>query len=113
MIKNNLVLVGLVAAGALAGLGVTASATDNPHAMSVLDEARQTLDDSLHDKVDTLLKTDMGLVGSEFNVVAKSGVVTLAGTVPDEHALRRAIDLASGVHGVREVRNSLEIGHPK
>jgi osmotically-inducible protein OsmY len=33
--------------------------------------------------------------------------------VPDEHALRRALDLASGVRGVREVRNAMEVDVPK
>jgi osmotically-inducible protein OsmY len=40
-------------------------------------------------------------------------VVILSGGVPDEHSLHRAIDLASSVKGVREVRNELEIEFPK
>jgi hyperosmotically inducible protein len=45
--------------------------------------------------------------------VSKAAVVTVAGSVPDEHALRRALDLASGVRGVREVRNAMEVDLPK
>jgi len=70
-------------------------------------------DTALGDRVETLLRTDIGLAGSRIRVVSRAAVITVAGTVPDEHALRRALDLASGVRGVREVRNALEVELPK
>jgi osmotically-inducible protein OsmY len=40
-------------------------------------------------------------------------VVTVGGTVPDENSLRRALDLASSVRGVREIRNGMVVEFPK
>lgn len=113
MIKGDIALAFLVVAATLFGLGLTAYATDNQQTIAALNVAGETLDEALHDKVETLLRTDVGLAGSKFHVQAKTGVVTLGGTVPDEHSLRRALDLASSVRGVREVRNALEIDFPK
>lgn len=94
-----------------AGLGLRAFAIDNPQAASTV--ASEPSDSALSERVETLLRTDLGLTGSQFRVQTKGGVVTLAGSVPDEHALRRALDLASGVKGVREVRNSMTVDLPK
>lgn len=113
MIKNNLAIAGLVAITTLGGIGLTAFATDNPTTIAAVGAAGETLDHVLNDKVETLLRTDIGLAGSQFRVLARSGVVVVGGTVPDEHSLRRALDLASGVRGVREVRNAMEIDSPK
>ncbi len=113
MIKRSLVLAGLVLAIVVGSLGLTAFATDNPPSIAALGAAGDVLDSTLHDKVETLLRTDVGLAGSQFRVNARTGVVTVGGTVPDEHSLRRALDLASGVRGVREVRNAMEIEAPK
>lgn len=97
--------------GLLAGLGFTALATDNPQAAAL--SAGEVPDATLNDRVETLLRTDIGLAGGQFRVQTKSGIVTLAGSVPDEHALRRALDLASSVKGVREIRNSMVVESPK
>jgi len=102
-----------VAAIMLAGVGFTAFATDNPQAAAAMGAAGEAVDAALNDRVETLLKTDVGLVGSRLTAATRGGVVTLAGTVPDEHALRRALDMASGVKGVREVRSTLTIDPPK
>lgn len=51
-----------------------------------------------------------GISGSEFiRIVAKDGVVTLGGTVPTTQAGARAIDVARGVAGVREVVSELSV----
>ena len=113
MIKRNLMQVAFLLAATLAGLGLTASATGNPPAMPALVEAGRTLDAALNDKVETLLRTDVGLAGSRFRVATSAGVVSVGGTVPDEHSLRRALDLVSEVRGVREVRNAMEVDLPK
>jgi len=70
-------------------------------------------DATLNDKVETLLRTDIGLAGSQFRVQTKAGGVTLGGNVPDEHSLRRALDLVSSVKGVREIRNGMVVDAPK
>lgn len=112
MMKRNLAMVSLLAATILASLGVTASAIENPQAVSTA-VASDALDATLNDKVETLLRTDVGLAGSQLRVQGHAGVIIVGGTVPDEHSLRRALDLASSVRGVREVRNEMEIAVPK
>lgn len=101
----------VLAAALFAGLGLKAFAVDNPQAATAV--AVEPPDSALGERVETLLRTDPGLSGGQFRVQAKGGVVTLAGSVPDEHALRRALDLASGVKGVREVRNGMSVDLPK
>jgi len=113
MSNRTLAVLSLLTTTTFGGLGLTAFATDNPPTIAAVTTAGDTLDSALHDKVETLLRTDVGLAGSLFRVQAKGGVVTLGGSVPDEHSLRRALDLVSGVHGVREVRNTMEIESPK
>ncbi|MBS1159830.1 MAG: hypothetical protein H6R15_2249 [Proteobacteria bacterium] len=113
MSKPKLVIAAGLAAVLLGSLGVTAFATDSPQVIAAVGIAGETLDSGLSDRVETLLRTDIGLVGSRFRVHSKSGIVTLGGSVPDEHSLRRALDLASSVHGVREVLNALEIDSAK
>jgi hyperosmotically inducible protein len=98
----------------ISGIGLTAYAIDHPNrpTSSTLG-ATQNNDAALNDRIETLLRTDIGLAGSRFRIQTRGGVVILGGGVPDEHSLHRAIDLASSVKGVREVRNELEIEFPK
>ena len=113
MLKRKLMIVCITAAATLAGLGLSAFATDDPQVLAAMIANTQAKDMALNDRVETLLRTDIGLAGSHLRVVTKSSVVTVGGSVPDEHALRRALDLASNVHGVREVRNAMEVDLPK
>ncbi|WP_295008476.1 BON domain-containing protein [uncultured Dechloromonas sp.] len=113
MLKSNVFAAALVAAATFAGLGLSSAATDDPQVLAAVVANNEAQDSALGDRVETLLRTDIGLAGSKIRVSAKSAVITVAGTVPDEHALRRALDLASGVRGVREVRNAMEVDVPK
>ena len=110
MTPRNLVPVLIVAASLSVGLGLTASAIENPQTVA---SAGESFDAALSDKVETLLRTDIGLAGSRFRVHTSAGVVTVGGTVPDETSLRRALDLASSVRGVREIRNGMAVEFPK
>ncbi len=110
MIQRNLVPVLIVAASLSVGLGLTAFAIENSQAVASTGES---LDAALNDKVETLLRTDIGLAGSRFRVHTSAGVVTVGGTVPDENSLRRALDLTSSVKGVREIRNGMAVEFPK
>lgn len=103
MITRQVAIGGLLAISLLAGLGLSAFATDDT----------QVSDAVLAEKVETLLHDDVGLAGSQFRVQNESGVIILGGTVPNEYSLRRALDLVSGVRDVREIRNELEIDFPK
>lgn len=113
MFKRHLMVASITAAATFAGLGLSAFATDDPQLLAAMVANTEAQDAALTDKVETLLRTDIGLAGSQFRILAKSAVVTVGGSVPDEHALRRALDLASGVRGVREVRNAMEVDLPK
>ena len=109
MTQRTLVPVFIIAITLFAELGLTAFAIDNPQGPA----AAEALDASLNDRVETLLRTDIGFAGARFRVHTDGGVVTVGGSVPDEHSLRRALDLASGVQGVREIRNGMVIDYPK
>jgi len=113
MISRNFAGASLVAAILLGGLGLSACAMENPEATFAVAVAGDALDAALNERVENLLRTDVGLAGAQFRIHGKSGVVTIGGTVPDEHSLRRALDLASGVRGVRELRNEMELAPPK
>ena len=113
MLKSNFFVAALVAAATFVGLGLSSAATDDPQVLAAMVANNEAQDAALGDRVETLLRTDIGLTGSKIRVFSKAAVITVAGTVPDEHALRRALDLASGVRGVREVRNAMEVDGPK
>lgn len=113
MLKSNIYVVALVAAATFAGLGLSSAATDDPQVLAAMVANNEAQDAALGERVETLLRTDIGLAGSKIRAFSNAAVITVAGTVPDEHALRRALDLASGVRGVREVRNAMEVYVPK
>ena len=113
MFSRNFPVLLLILAVMLGSIGVRVSASGSPPAMAAIGVASEILDQGLQDRVETLLRTDVGLVGARFRVRSENAVVVLAGTVPDEQALHRAMELASGIKGVREVRNAMEIDDPK
>ncbi|MCG2577382.1 BON domain-containing protein [Dechloromonas sp. XY25] len=113
MLKPNFLVASLITVATFVGLGLSAFATDDPQVLAAVVANNEAQDAALGDRVETLLRTDIGLTGSRIRVSSKAAVVTVAGVVPDEHALRRALDLASGVRGVREVRNAMEVDLPK
>lgn len=94
----------------LVGATLPSFATDHPATSGTVSAEKEGADSALTDRVETLLRSDIGLVGSLLRVQSRDGVVTVRGKVPDESAMRRALDLASSLRGVREVRNGLEIG---
>jgi osmotically-inducible protein OsmY len=113
LIRQNLSIGAFLGAMLLSGLGLAAFATDNSQPVAGVSVPGYAPDSVLADKAETLLRTDVGLAGSRFRVQGKSDVLTIAGTVPDEYAQRRALDQVSEMRGVREVRNALEIDAPK
>ncbi len=110
MIKRNLVPIIAVAISLFAGIGLTAFAIDSPQAST---PTTDSLDVTLNERIETLLRTDIARAGGQFRTQTRAGVVTLVGTVPDEQSLRRALDLASSVKGVREIRNGMVVEAPK
>ncbi|WP_153147310.1 BON domain-containing protein [Dechloromonas sp. H13] len=110
MSKRYSAAIALFAVSLSGGIGLTAFAIDNPQGMAATVEAP---DATLNERIETLLRTDIGLAGGQFRVNTRAGVVTIGGTVPDENALRRALDLASSVKGVREIRSGMVVDAPK
>ena len=112
MRQSRLFLVAMLVLLTVTGATLTAFATDHPAATVAANPEREGADPVLTERVETLLRSDIGLAGSPLRVQSRDGVVTVRGQVPDERAMRRALDLASGLRGVREVRNGMEIGLP-
>lgn len=113
MLKRNLMISLMMAAATFAGLGLSAYATDDSGRVRAEIAATESRGAALADQVETLLRTDIGLAGSRLRVLGHAEVITIAGTVPDEYALRRVMDIASSVRGVREVRNQMAVESPK
>lgn len=68
------------------------------------------LDDStVTAKVKTALIKDVGLKGITISVQTYKGQVILSGFVDSEQQLQRAVEIASGISGVRSVKNSLVV----
>lgn len=112
MLQSRLTLAAMLAVLAVAGATLTAFATDHHTVTMAANLEKEGADPALTDRIEILLRSDIGLAGSRLRVLVRDGVVTVRGQVPDEHAMRRALDLASGLRGVREVRNGMEIGVP-
>src|SRR5690606_9719058 len=64
-------------------------------------------DDRIQEDVNDRLTADVWLDASEIEVNVAEGEVTLAGTVDDRAAKRRAEDCADSISGVRHVQNNL------
>lgn len=112
MQQSRVTLAAILVVLTVTGATLTAFATDQHTPTAAANPDREGADPALTDRVETLLRSDIGLAGSRLRVLVRDGVVTVRGKVPDEHAMRRALDLASGLRGVREVRNGMEIGVP-
>ena len=75
--------------------------TDDRSAGTQLDDAAIT------SKVKSKLLADDHVKGLDVNVDTFEGVVTLHGHVQDDATRRRAVEIARGVKGVRDVRDNL------
>jgi osmotically-inducible protein OsmY len=85
----------------LAVLPVAAACTQRP--AGFIDDATLTV------QVKTALLNDpmIGAMGIEVDV--DHGIVTLSGHVPAEDDVRRAVELAGGVAGVRDVTTTIQL----
>ena len=63
MLKRNLLVASLFAIATFVGLGLSAFATDDPKAQAAVVASAEALDTALAEKVETLLRTDIGLTG--------------------------------------------------
>lgn len=68
------------------------------------------LDDSVTTtKVKSAILNEPGLKVAEINVETFKGVVQLSGFVSSQDAANKAVEVARGVGGVKEVRNNMHI----
>jgi hyperosmotically inducible periplasmic protein len=65
-------------------------------------------DDEIVKAVKDRIKTDQALKGSDIDVRADKGTVTLTGSAKDLNARARASELARGVAGVKSVKNEVQ-----
>ncbi len=77
-------------------------------ATSTRDSTGEYIDDSvITTKVKTLLAADDFLKSFQISVDTHDGVVQLSGHVNNQQAVNKAAEIASGVQGVRSVKNDL------
>jgi hyperosmotically inducible periplasmic protein len=72
-------------------------------------QSTKKADRAMGRKVRTALSKTKGLSVANITVRARSGAVTLAGTVPEQPQVDLATQVAQGVPGVTSVRNALTI----
>lgn len=66
-------------------------------------------DERIREDANDRLTDDHHLDARRISVTVDKGEITLAGTVPDRHAKRRAEDLVEHISGVKHVQNNLRI----
>ena len=66
-------------------------------------------DATISARVKTVLLNDTQVAGSGIDVVTAGGIVTISGTVKSQTEASRAIELARGVTGVRDVKSALQV----
>ena len=80
-------------------------------AMSSSRSAGSATDDAtITARVKTVLLNDTQINATKINVSTSNGVVTLSGQVRSKPEEDRAVQLARGVSGVRDVKSALQIG---
>ncbi|RPI43129.1 MAG: BON domain-containing protein [Betaproteobacteria bacterium] len=73
--------------------------------------AGQTVDDAaVTAKVKAALLAESGVDGTKINVDTFNGRVTLKGEVPDKAQIDKAVQIARGIEGVKDVDNRLSTG---
>ena len=81
--------------------GSIAGANPDRSAGTVIDDAAVTA------KVKAALMAEQGVDGSRINVDTINGRVVLKGEVPDKTMIDRAMQVARGIEGVRDIDNQL------
>lgn len=109
--RNPHALIRLLAAAAIAGTGASAALAADPAPAPVGQAApAQVADDAaITTQVSTALQQDKDLAALPITVSASGGVVVLKGAAPNAELAQRAIKLAQGVSGVKEVRSELQL----
>jgi osmotically-inducible protein OsmY len=78
-------------------------------AQTSTNDNKNTNDDKIYDSVRQKLANDPDVKGADLEVAVKNGVVTMKGTVGDEHAREKAEKIVKKVKGVTRVENQLKV----
>ncbi len=78
-------------------------------ATKMLAQKNTNNDDKIYDAVRQKLANDPDVKGADLDVAVKNGVVTIKGTVNDEHAREKAEKITKKVKGVTRVDNQLKV----
>ncbi len=82
-----------------------ATSTTAPAAAS----SSQADDATITAKVKAALSEDKQLSAARINVSSEQGVVRISGAVPSAEVGQRALELAAGIKGVRDVKSELTV----
>jgi hyperosmotically inducible protein len=90
--------------------GVTSFANDTEVMGNTHESTGQYLNDTaITTKVKSELLSDEGLKGLDVKVKTYKGVVQLSGFVDSSRQVKRAVEIAQGVDGVKRVENKLTV----
>jgi hyperosmotically inducible periplasmic protein len=84
--------------------GATGNTSSSMRAQNANDDATITA------RVKTVLLNDPQINATKIDVATSGGVVTMSGTVKAPQDVDRAVQLARGVEGVRDVKANLQVG---
>lgn len=96
----------------LLGAGLATTACGGGAAMSGGTVAGSVDDATLSTRVKTALLNEPDLGALRIDVNTEDGVVNLVGTVSTPGEEQRAVAVAKGIRGVRDVRSSLKVEQP-
>lgn len=109
-IANSKPLLSLTLAGLL---GLSMAACDKPRDQSASAPGTSVgaaVDDSvLTTKVKSALIADTGVAGSDVKVETRNGEVQLSGVVKSQAQADRAVQIARGMDGVKDVKNNMTV----
>jgi hyperosmotically inducible protein len=110
--KNLLKQVALVAAACVTlGIANIAIAQDDSNTPGQESAGQYLASSGLTAKVKAKLMADSEVKSLDISVASYKSTVQLCGFVDDRTQIKRAVDLAKSVEGVKEVKNCLAIKH--
>jgi osmotically-inducible protein OsmY len=115
-VEDNLTISPATAPASAAAPTSTAATPPSPAAPSPAGQptvGAPDTDAALADRIKSQLASDSQIKNAAIDVSAKSGVVTMQGTVPTRAAKQRALTVTSGIDGVKQVVDRLQVSAAK
>jgi hyperosmotically inducible protein len=101
---STITLSSMFALGCAGGALARQATSPNDESTAKLD--RSVADNRITKRVEAELASREGVERTDVSVVTNDGVVTLAGSLEDRIAVKKAVEAAEGVAGVRIVRSA-------